>query len=89
VLVTVLALLARLPASSGHVLCLDRTARHRDAARTDPPGTATAANLAYVTTLRLHRHAQAMIEHRALVNHMEWMRRTFAFDHRDALLQKT
>ena len=30
-----------------------------------------------------------MIEQRSLVNHMEWMRQAFHFDHRDSVLQKT
>jgi amino acid adenylation domain-containing protein len=92
VLLTEQTLLAHLPKPAARVVCLDRDrAAIAMQPATNPPTTTTAQNLAYViyTSGSTGTPKGVMIEHRAVVNHMEWMRRTFGFDRRDSVLQKT
>ncbi len=94
VLLTQQDLLGKLPPCDGHVLCLDRDRdRQRIAAQpaTEPPCRATAESLAYViyTSGSTGRPKGVMIQHRSLVNHMQWMIAELAFDPTDSVLQKT
>jgi non-ribosomal peptide synthetase component F len=92
VLLTQERLLGQLPPHAGRTLCLDRDWPAVAAQpATNPPATASATNLAYViyTSGSTGTPKGVMIEHRAVVNHMEWMRGTFGFDHHDSVLQKT
>jgi amino acid adenylation domain-containing protein len=69
VLLTEEPLLAHLPAHTGHVLCLDRDrAAIAIQPATDPPGTTTAENLAYIiyTSGSTGTPKGVMIEHRAV-----------------------
>ena len=85
-------LLARLPEYAGRRICLDcdwETIAKQPG--TDPVCATTAESLAYViyTSGSTGRPKGVMIEQRALVNCIEWMRKAFEFDHRDSVLQKT
>ncbi len=57
----------------------------------NPPLAVTGANLAYIiyTSGSTGTPKGAMIPHRAIVNHLQWMHATFPLDANDAVLQKT
>jgi amino acid adenylation domain-containing protein len=88
VLLTQERLLENLPVHAGRTVCLDRDWAHvAEQPDTDPSGVATSENLAYViyTSGSTGQPKGVMVEHRALVNHMEWMCQTFQFDVDDFL----
>ena len=92
VLLTQQRLLARLPAYSGHTLCLERDAAHiAQHPDTNPPASSSPTNLAYViyTSGSTGTPKGVMIEQRSLVNHMLWMQRRFPLSAADRVLQKT
>jgi amino acid adenylation domain-containing protein len=57
----------------------------------DPASVTSPEHLAYIiyTSGSTGKPKGVMVEHRALVNHMEWMRTTFDFGPDDSVLQKT
>ncbi len=92
VLLTQQRSLARLPAYSGHTLCLDRdAARFAQHPETNPPGSCSPTNLAYViyTSGSTGKPKGVMVEQRSVVNHMLWMQRRFPLSPADRILQKT
>jgi non-ribosomal peptide synthetase component F len=92
VLLTSAGLLSKLPAGAGQRLCVDTEwAKVAGQPATNPAGTGRSSDLAYViyTSGSTGTPKGVMIEHRALVNHMEWMRRAFHFNSGDSVLQKT
>lgn len=82
----------RLPAQPAPVLCIDAQgdARHADPAP-HAQQRVTPRHLAYViyTSGSTGRPKGVAIEHRAIVNHMLWMRRVFPLTAADRVLQKT
>ncbi len=92
VLLTQQRLLARLPAYTGHTLCLEREAariaQHPD---TNPPPSASPTNLAYViyTSGSTGKPKGVMIEQRSAVNYLSWIGNTFPLNATDRVLQKT
>ena len=86
------ALYDMLAAFSAKLVCLDTPFAELQRQPTHNPTVLTHPNhLACVihTSGSTGTPKGVMIEHGALVNHMEWMCRTFAFDRHDAVLQKT
>ncbi len=78
----------------GHpnVLCLDDCAAELERESTARPATnVTSDNLAYViyTSGSTGRPKGAMLQHRGIVNCLEWMQRTYQLDQRDRFLFKT
>jgi amino acid adenylation domain-containing protein len=92
VLLTQRRLLAGLPAPGAQTLCLD-TEWHGVASESveNLASTATADDLAYViyTSGSTGQPKGVMIPHRALTNHMLWMRLTFPLTETDAVVQRT
>ena len=86
-LLTQQRLLESLPAFSGRVLCIDGAPaeRNEEARRASPD------NLAYViyTSGSTGRPKGVMVSHRAILNRLLWMQRTFPLGPDDILLQKT
>ncbi len=86
------ALRDTLPPTAAELVCLDTPPLELQQQPTRNPARLTRpSHLACViyTSGSTGTPKGVMIEHGALVNHMAWMCRTFAFDHRDAVLQKT
>ena len=88
-LLTQQTLLDSLPAFSGRVLCIDG-APVEDAGEGET-GLAGPDHLAYViyTSGSTGRPKGVMVSHRAILNRLLWMQRTFPLDPDDVLLQKT
>lgn len=92
VLLTQQALVGQLPQFNGQLLCLDQDWQTVTAqSDMDPPCRGTSQSLAYVlfTSGSTGKPKGVMIEHRALVNHMTWMQRTFDFGPSESVFQKT
>ena len=81
-----------LPADGPRVMCLDQCAAELARESTARPASSvTSDNLAYViyTSGSTGRPKGAMLQHRSIVNCIEWMQRTYQLDQRDRFLFKT
>ena len=91
-LVTQQPLLARLPKANYRAICLDTAAGQLEAyPSANLPADGAADQLAYViyTSGSTGQPKGAMLEHRALVNRLVWMVRTYGFTSADRIVQKT
>ena len=92
VLLTQSRLARDLPPHGAEVLCLDRCADELGRESTARPDSgATAQNLAYViyTSGSTGRPKGALLQHRSVVNCLEWMQRAYRLDESDRFLFKT
>ena len=93
VMLTQQHLVSTLPARRAtQIICLDGAewaASNIDSS--NPPRNVTDDNLAYMiyTSGSTGKPKGAMISHRALVNHMQWLQSVFPLDETDCVLQKT